>query len=247
MSNRATLKDKKKLIKTENVIEQKAQSSEHLHQASKKVRKVVRNIEEDVDSSEDSDQDDVEPPSTPPRAKRDKDSCTHDTPASVPFQTPTADESPTLLASPKRVKKSSSPSSEVPPFALPSPSNNDAPQPDTIEHELSGSTAFNTPVTQYVTSPAPPVGGHVVGSTLVGALTTAAVLAVVVSARQKLDDCVRNCIYVMPGNMKKIWVKNAYPPHHVDLYSTYGVTCEGHLVECIIFGTKASTFELVFR
>jgi len=267
MSNRVTSKDKKKFIKAEKGVEQKGLSSEHLRQAGKKLCKVARN-DEDVDSSEDSDQDDAEPPTTPLRAKREKDSCTHDTPASVPFLTPTVLQSPTLPESPKRVKKSTSPSSEVPPFALPTSSNNDAPPPTAIEVEETNSnspatdapplaatkveeTNSNSPSNATIpdaASAVSPAGGDVVGATLVGAVATAAVLAVVASAaRQKLDGIVRHCVYVMPGNMKKIWMKNAIPPHHVDVFSTYFVTCAGQIGECTVFGNKASTFLRFFE
>jgi len=248
MSNRVTSKDKKKFIKAEKGVEQKGLSNEHMRQAGKKLCKVARNVDDDVDSSEDSDQDDVEPPTTPPRAKREKDSCTHDKAASILFQTPTVVESPTLPESPKRVKKSTSPSSEVPPFALPSSSNNDAPPPDAIEVEETNSNSSATATTPDALAAAPPAGEHVVGATLVGVVATAAILAVVASAaRQKLDDIVRNCVYVMPGNMKKIWMRNAIPPHHIDVFSTYFVTCAGQVGECTVFGNKASTFDRFFK
>jgi len=96
--------------------------------------------------------------------------------------------------------------------------------------------------------PPPPAVGAIVGATLVKALATAAVVAVVAAGRQKLDDFIRNCVYVMAtGTLKKIWMKNAHPPHSVDVFSTYCYTCDGQLAECTVFGPKASTFQRVFR
>jgi len=245
------------------------------HRANRKtVKKLIQvrtDVEHEVPSSEDSDDDAVVPPTTPPRVKRLSNDSKVNTSqlSSVAFQTPTVVHSPTLTETPKRIKKSSPPKHELPVFALPSAAVGDEvsesesstssappavyeqqPPPPSLDEQQPPPPAVDSqqppPPALDEQQPAPPAVAAIVGATLVKAVATAAVVAVVASERQKLDDFVRNFVYLMAGTVKKIWMRNAHPPHSVEVFSTYGYTCNGQLAECTVFGSKASMFERLF-